>query len=109
MRAEVTFLGRVIFRVDKDRIVWASCHASLSTDADRLIEINDAVRALEHCGGGARVRAGSVRTLVASRQRMRTRDLTPLPHVNMLDVSARPADGHNVSRLAGSRTRMAAD
>ena len=46
VRAEVTFLGRVIFGVDEDRIVGTGRDASFATDADRFVEIDNTVLGL---------------------------------------------------------------
>ena len=66
MRAEVTFLSRMVVGIDEDRVVRAGRHARLATDADRLIEINYAVRAFEHSRGWAGGDARRVSALIAT-------------------------------------------
>ena len=109
MRAEVTFLSRVIFGVDEDRIVRTSRHAGFAADADRFIEIDDAVSALEHRRRRTRGDARRMRALITARDLMRPASLRKHADIDMLDVGARHPDGHQVFRLAGSRTRVAAD
>ena len=58
VRAEVALLGRVILGVDEDRVVGAGRDAGLAADADRLVEVDDAVRPPVHRRG----RAGRRRT-----------------------------------------------
>ena len=109
MRAEVTFLCRVVFRIDEDRIVRTSGHAGFTADADRFVEINDAVGALEHRGGRTRRRTRRVRALIATRYLMGAPHLRPHTDVDVFDVSARHADRNNVLRLARGGTRVASD
>ena len=45
VRAEVALLRRVVLGVDEDRVVRAGGDARLAADADRLVEVDDAVRA----------------------------------------------------------------
>src|SRR6059058_1449209 len=70
VRAEVTFLSRVILRIDKDRVVRTSRHAGFAADTDRFVEIDDAVGALKHCRGGTGNHAGRMRALIAPRHLM---------------------------------------
>ena len=109
MRAEVTFLRRMIFWIDEDRVVRTGSHASFTADADRFIEIDDAVSAFEHCGRRAGDDAWCMRALIATCDLMRATNLREDTDIDVLDVGARHPDGHHVFRLAGSRTRMAAD
>ena len=67
MRTEVTFLRGVIFGVDKDRVVRAGSHAGLTTDADRLVKIDDSVGPFEHCRRWTRGSARSMSTLITTR------------------------------------------
>src|SRR5262249_39163688 len=109
VRAEVTFLGRVILRINKDRIVRTSRHAGFATDADRFIEIDGAVRPFEHGRGGTGSHAWRVRGLVAAG------DLVGAPHlrknadIDVFHVGARDADGHDILGLAGGGARVTAD
>jgi hypothetical protein len=89
MRAEVTFLGRVIFGVDEDCIVRAGGHARLAANADRFVEIDDAVSALKHRGSGAGGDAWCVRALVATRYLMRATGLWEDADVDVLHIGTR--------------------
>ena len=109
MSAEVTFLRRMIFGIDKDRVVRTSGHAGFAADADRFVKIYDAVGALEHRGGWARGHARRMRALVATRHLMRATDLRKHADINVLDVRARDADGNDVFRLARSGAGMTTD
>src|SRR5437588_11060494 len=102
MRAEVTFLSRVIFGVDEDRVVRTGRHAGFAANADRFIEIDDAVGPLEHRGGWTRGHAWRVRALIATRHLMRATHLRPDANIDVLDIGTRHADRHNVFRLACS-------
>ena len=64
--AEVALLGRVIFGVDEDGVVGAGGDAGLASDADGLVEIDDAVRPLVHGLGRAGGDTGWIFTLVAA-------------------------------------------
>jgi len=106
MRAEITFLSGMIFRIDEDGVVGAGSHAGFAADADRFIEIDDAVSAFEHRGGWARGHAGRVRALITPRHLMCATHLRKYADVDMLNVRARHANRDDVLRLAGSRARM---
>src|SRR6266566_2055041 len=109
MRAEVTFFRGMIFGVDEDRVVRTSSHARLAADADRFIEIDDAVGTLEHSGGRTGDDARRVCALIAARDLMGAANLWEDTDVDMFDVSAGNTDRHNIFRFAGSRARVAAD
>src|SRR5438132_1568843 len=109
MRTEVTFLSRMIFRIDEDRVVRTSGHAGFAADADRFVEIDDAVVALEHRGGRTRGHAWRMRTLIAARHLMRAANLREDTDVNVLDVRAGHADRHDIFRFARRGARMTTD
>lgn len=109
MSAEVTFLGGVIFRVDENRVVRARSHARLATDADRFIEINDAVSAFEHRRRRARRHTRRMSALIAARHLMRASSLRKLSDINMLDVGARHGERHFVFGFAGGRAGVTTD
>lgn len=79
----------MIFRVDEDRVIGTSSHAGFATNTDRLIEIDDAVGALEHGGGGTGSNTRCVRALIAARHLMRPARLGENSDVDMFYVSAR--------------------
>src|SRR6185436_16852310 len=109
MRAEVALLSRVVFGIDKDRVVGTSGHAGFAANADRFVEIDDAVRALEHRGRRTSGHAWGVCALIATRDLMRAAHLGKHADIDVLDVSSRHADGDYVFRLAGRRARMTTD
>jgi len=96
MCAEVTLFGRMIFRVDEDGVVRTRGHAGLATNADRLVEIDDAVRAFEHRCGRTCSDARSMSTLIATRHLMSATRLGKDANFNVLDVGSRDRDGNNV-------------
>lgn len=109
MRTEVAFFSRVIFGIDENSVVRAGGHAGFTADADRFIEINDAVGTLEHSRCGTRGHARRVRALIAARYLVGAAHLWEDADVNMLDVGPSNSDRHNVLRLASGRARMATD
>src|SRR2546425_5615840 len=109
MRAEVTLLRRMIFGIDKDRVVRTGCHAGLAADADRFVEVDDAVGTLEHRGRRTGSDARRVRTLITARHLMCATNLWKHADINVLDVRARDADRNHVFRLARSRAGMTTD
>ena len=109
MRAEVTFLCRMIFRVDEDGVVRARGHARLTAYADCFVEINYAVRALEHRSRRTGRNARSVRALITPRHLMRSSRLRKHANVNVLHVSARHTERHFILRLAGRSAGVTAN
>jgi len=109
MRAEVTFFSGVVVRIDEDRVVRARGHARFAANADRFVEIDDTVGALEH----RRRRTGSyarrVHALIAARYLVCAACLWKHADVNVFDVSTRDRDWDEILRLARSRARMTAD
>ena len=109
MRAEVALFGRVVLGVDEDGVVGAGGDAGLAADADRLVEVDDAVAARVHGRGGAGVGAGRVGALVAARHLEGAPRLGEDPDVDILDVGAGDGQRHLVLRLARRGAGMAAD
>ena len=109
MRAEVTFFRGMIFGVDEDRVVRTSSHAGFAADADRFIEIDDTVRALEHRGRRTCVDAWCVRALIAARDLVRAANLWEDTDIDVLDIGTRHANWHDVFRLTGSRACVTPD
>ena len=99
----------MIVRIDEDGVVGTSSHAGFATDADRFIEIDNAVRAFEHGRGGASRNARRMGTLITTGDLVCATCLREDAHVDVLDVGARDADGYDIFRLAGGRARMTAD
>ena len=99
----------MIFRIDEDRIVRASSHAGFAADANRFIEIDNAVGAFEHRGGRTSSHTRRVRALIATSHLVRAADLGPDTNVYVLDVSPGDADRNDVLRLARRRAGVASD
>src|ERR1051326_7160661 len=99
----------MILGIDKDCVVWTSRHTRFATDTDRFVEIDDPVGALEHCGGGTGDKERCMRALIAQRHLMRAPRLWENTDIDVLDVGARDANGHDILRLARGGARMATD
>ena len=109
MRAEITFFSRVIVRVDEDRVVRAGGDARFASDADVLVEIDDAVGTTEHGRRRTRLHAGRVIALIASRDLKGAARFGELSDVDVLDVGAIHAEGNGILRFAGGAAGMTAD
>src|SRR5882672_2157076 len=109
VRAEVALLSRMIFGIDKDGVVRTGGHAGFAADADRFVEIDYAVRALEHRRRGTSRDARRVRALITARHLVRAAHLGKHAYVDVLDIGPRDADGHDVFRLARRRARVTTD
>ena len=109
MRAEVTFFSRMIFRVDEDGVVRTGGHAGFAADADRFVEIDYAVRALEHRRRRTSRDTRRMGALITARHLVRAAHLWKHAHVDVLDIGPRDADGHDVFRLARRRARVTAN
>lgn len=99
----------MVLGVNEDCVIRTGRHASFAADADRFVEIDDAVRAFEHRGGRTGYDAGRVRALITARDLVRASRLWKHADVDVLDVGARDADGYDVFRLARCRARVTAD
>ena len=98
----------MIFRIDEDGVIRAGGHARFATNADRFVEIDDAISAFEHRRSRAGGDAGGMCALIATSHLMRSPCLRKHANVDVLDVSARDGKGHEILRLAGGRAGMAA-
>jgi len=99
----------MIFGVDEDRVVRAGGHTGFAADADRFIEIDDAVSSLEHRGCRTSGHTRRVRALITTRDLMCTTHLRKHSHVDVLNVGPRNADGDDVLRLARGGAGVATD
>lgn len=97
----------MVFRVDEDRIVGASCHTRLAPNADRLIEIDNAVGALEHCSRRAGSYARRMSALIATGDLVSAACLGKGANFDVLDVSARHRQRNKILGLTRCRARMA--
>jgi hypothetical protein len=79
----------MIFRVNKDGIVWARSHAGFTADANRFVEINDTVGAFEHRGRGAGGDTWRVCALIAAGDLMRATRLRKNTNVDVFHIRAR--------------------
>ena len=109
MRAEIAFLSRMIFGIDKDCVVRTGGHAGFATNANRFIKVYDSVLSLEHRGSRTRRNTWRVGALIAARDLVGAPRLRKDTHVDVLDVGTRYADGYDVFRFAGGRARVTAD
>src|SRR5882672_5145895 len=111
VRAKVALLSRMIFRIDKDCVVRTGGHAGFAADANRLVEVDYAVGALEHRRRRTGRDARRMRTLITAGHLVRAAHLwkNAYAYVDVLDIGPRDADGHDVFRLARRRARMTAD
>jgi hypothetical protein len=109
MRAEVTFLSRMIFGIDEDGVIRASSHARFAANADRFVEVDDAVRAFEHRCRWTGSDARRVSALVAARHLMCASHLRKHAYVDVLHISPSDANRNDIFRLASRRTRMTTD
>ncbi|MDX6290383.1 MAG: hypothetical protein QOH42_2182 [Blastocatellia bacterium] len=99
----------MIFRVDEDCVIGTGSHAGFASDANRFIEIDNAVRTLEHRSCRASGYTWRVGTLVAARYLMRAPDLWKHTNVDVFHVGSGDADRHDILRLAGGRAGMTTD
>src|SRR5258708_5650625 len=109
MGAEVALLSRMILWIDEDRVVRTGSHAGFAADTNRFIEIDDAVRALKHCGRRTSGHARRVRALVAACYLVRAAHLWKHAHIDVLDIRACDANRHDILRLARGRAGMTTD
>src|SRR6266498_2678437 len=96
----------MIFGIDKDSVVRAGGHTRFTPNADRFVEIDDAIRAIKHRCGWAGGYTRSVRTLVAACHLVRPPHLRKNPHVNMLNVGSRHRKWHHILGLTRSCTSV---
>ena len=99
----------MILWVDEDRVIGTSSHARFAANADRFVEVDDAVGALKHRGSRTSGDARCMRALITTGHLMGAPRLGKDTDVDVLDVSARDADGYDVFRFACRRARMTAD
>jgi hypothetical protein len=99
----------MIFGIDEDGVIRARRHAGFATDADRFIEIDDAIGAFEHRRGGAGNDTGRVRALITTGHLVCATRLWKHTYVYVLNVGARDPDRHDVLGLAGGGARVTAD
>ncbi len=109
LRAEVALLRGVVLRVDEDRVVGTGRDARLAADADRFVEIDDAVRPLVHRRRRTSVRARRILALVAARDLKRAAHVGKDADVGVLHVGAVHGERHAVFRLAGRGAGVATD
>src|SRR5262249_44364247 len=109
MRAEIALLGRMICGVDENCVVRTSRHARFAANADRFVEVDDAVRSLEHGRGGTRGDTRSVRALIAARNLMGSAHLRKYSDVDVLNISPGDADRHDIFGLTRGGAGMATD
>lgn len=106
MRAKIALLGRVVARVDKDRIVRTSRDASLAPDANRLVKVDDPVRTAKHRRRRAGRDARRVIALIATRYLKCSTRGWKRADVDRFDIRSGNGQRDVVFRLASRRARM---
>src|SRR6185436_7866447 len=91
----------MVLRVNEDRIIRAGRDAGFATDANRFVEVDNAVCALEHRRRGAGGDTRRVSTLVAAGDLMGPASLRKNTYVDVLDIGTRDRKRHQIFRLAG--------
>jgi hypothetical protein len=97
---KVTFLGRVIFGINKDCVVRTGGHAGLATNTDRFVKVHNSVRPLEHGCSRAGSYTRGMSALVTPRDLMRSTHLRKYPDIDVLDIGTRNRKRHNILRFA---------
>ena len=103
--AHVALFGRMVFGVDEDGVVRTSRHIRLAADARLLVEVDDAVLALEHGLSRARRDAWCICALVAAGDLEGPPDLREDSDVRRLEVGAGHPERNLVLALARGRAR----
>src|SRR5215510_14508446 len=96
-------------RINKNRIVRAGGHTGLAANANRFIEIDDAINALEHRSCRTSRDTGRVGALITSSHLVRATHLRKYAHVDVLHIGSGHADRYDVLGLACRRTCMTTD
>src|SRR3989442_921333 len=109
VRAEVALLCGVGVWIDVQRVVGAGLHARLAADAAVAVEIDDAVIASEQRSHRTDRNARRVVAMIAPEHREEAPSVGILALLDVLDPSAKCADGNFVFGLAGDRAGVAAD
>ena len=90
-------------------IVRASGHACFAANADGLVEVDNSIRAFEHCGSRTGIYTGSVSALIAPRNLMCSSHLWKDSNVNVFDIGARNRKRHNILGFTCCSAGVAAD
>jgi hypothetical protein len=106
MRAEIALGRSVVVGINVESIVRTSLHASLATDAEPVVEINDTVRPPVQGAGGTDLGARRVIAMVAPHHPEVARAVGKLTLFDMLHPSAKYAHRHLVLLFAGDRAGM---
>src|SRR3990172_1419372 len=99
----------MVLGVDEDSIVRAGSHASLASNADRLIEIDYSIRTLEHCRRGTGSHTRGKLALIAPSNLMGPTHLRKDAHLDVFYVGPRNRKRNKIFRLAGRSASMATD
>jgi hypothetical protein len=86
----------MILGVNEDCVVRAGSHAGLTADADRFVEINNSISALEHRRGGTGGDTWRMRALIAARDLMRATSLRKNADVDVLHIRPRYRERNQV-------------
>jgi hypothetical protein len=109
MSAEIALLRGVGVRVDVQRVVRASLHTRLATDAAVAVEVHDAVVAPEQRGYRADRYARRVIAVVAAHHRKEAPRVGILAFLDVLDPGAKRSKWDFVFRFASYGASVAAD
>ena len=88
MYAVVALLGGVVHRIDVQRVIGAGLHATLATDAQAGVEVDDPVGAAEQGAGWADRDTGSIRAVIATQHREGPLGVGPGPRLDVLHPGA---------------------
>ncbi len=107
--AEVALLGGPGVRIDEELIVRTGGHARAAADADRAVQIDDAVTAFEERVGRTDLEAGRFFALIAQDRKEQPLGVRERAFLDRLDPAAIDADRDVMFRLARNGARVAAD
>ena len=95
--------------IDVKRVVRAGLHAGFASDAAAVIEINDAIVALEERAGRTNLDAWRLLAMVAAHHAEMAAGVGKGAFLDVLDPGAEDANRDFMLILAGDRARMASD
>lgn len=99
----------MVFWIYEDGVVRTRRHTGFASYADRLVEIDYAIRTLEHSSCRTGRDARCMRALITPGDLVSATRLRELTYINMLDVSACDRKWHVVLGLARRRACVTPD
>ena len=109
MRAERAFGGGVGFGIEINRVIRAGLHTGFAPDANRRIELDDAVRALIHRGDGTDTHARRVGAMITARDLKAAAHIGIRARFNIFDPRAIHTKRHLILGLARGAARVTSD